>query len=144
LDELTGNGPFFVERMFHFAPGILSKVQDEWHWLANGRAWNMVNVSTTELQEEIVIGRETPPLGWFAEYRGKLVESPTLRQYGSVEHLLRCTTVVASDHIGKARAEICSNDPGSGENCEVLKLNIGSLVIRTSTEGCEFSWLIPQ
>ena len=60
VDELTGTGSFFAERMFHFAPGEIRNIQDQWHWQANGRARNTLNGSTTKLQEEIVMGRDPP------------------------------------------------------------------------------------
>ena len=142
LDELTGKGQFFVERMFHFAPGVLGKTQDQWTWKANGRHWCMVNTSTTELQDEIVVGRETPPLGWYSEYRGKRVESPTVRQYGTVIDVLRCATVMISDHSRQAKVTIDTHYPDLNANNPTLQFSIGYLMIKPFEDRCEFNWLI--
>ena len=141
LDELTGNGRFFVERMFHFAPGILSNLQNQWHWQTNGRAWKMIHTSTVELKEEVILGGEKPPLGWFAEYRGKRVESPTLIQSGMVVNRLRCMTAMTSDLDEQVQATISSSSPCSGEIYNTLKFNVGCLKITPVESGCEFAWL---
>jgi hypothetical protein len=141
LDELTGSGHFFVERLFHFAPGILSNSKNQWHWQSNGRTWNMTNTSTAELKEEIVLGGEDTPLGWFAEYRGKRVESPTFIQSGSIANTLRCMTVIASDLVGHAQATIGQYEPYAGEIKNTFQFNIGSLKIVPFENGCNFHWL---
>lgn len=141
LDELTGKGSFFVERMFHFAPGELIKTQNQWHWQTTERDWRMLNILTTGLNEEVVVGRESPPLGWYAEYRGIRIKSPTLRQFGPVVDVLRCMTIMTSDSSKQVKASIVEINPGPEKIYCALEFNIGRLIIRSFEEGYEFNWV---
>ncbi len=140
LDELTGKGQFFVERMFHFAPGMLSNSQSQWRWQSNGRMWEMTNASTTELKEEIVLGNEDPPLGWFAEYRGKRVEIPTFRQSGFVVNTLKCMTILTSNDVGQVQATIGQSESYAMESKEAVQFKIGILKIVPFENWYNFSW----
>lgn len=140
LDELTGKGQFFVERMFHFAPGMLSNSHNQLHWQSNGRIWNMTNTSTAELKEEIIVGSEDPPLGWFAEYRGERVGSPTLKQSGFVVNTLKCMTVMTSSLVVHTQATIGQYGSSSVEIQDVVQFNVGRLKILPFESGYNFHW----
>lgn len=143
LDELTGKGAFGVERMFHFAPGELKKIPDGWRWQKDNRVWTMVNVSTADLKEEVVVGREDPPLGWYAEYRGKRVESPTFKQEGNVVGALRCMTVLTPDGAGPLQVKINSTSHQPESGAFVFQFHVGNLLARSLDGGCEMVWYLP-
>jgi hypothetical protein len=126
--------------MFHFAPGELGRTGSLWHWRANGRGWNMFNDSTIGLKEEAAIGSASPPLGCSAEYRGKTVESPTLRQSGNAVDVLRCMTILTSDLATQLRTTITPSDPGLEQVHQSLDFNIGNLIVQQSPGESRFIW----